>query len=85
MGRSWLLFTSIQNAPFIGGSIKEEILNVLQCIVYIWVAAGARVRFMSRLNGRVVEVLNLGKLLGVVINVRDASAWHGGGLGNVRR
>jgi hypothetical protein len=38
-------------------------------------AAGVRVRFMSRLNGKmVVEMLNLRKLLVVGIDVRDMSA-----------
>jgi hypothetical protein len=74
-GRLWLLVTSIQNAPFISGSIKEEILDVLRSSTNTRVAAGARVRFMGRLNGEmVVKMLNLRKLLVVVIDVRDTSA-----------
>jgi hypothetical protein len=73
--RLWLLVTSIQNAPFISGSVKEEILDVLRSSTDTRVAAGTRVRFMSRLNGKMmVEMLDLRKLLMVGIDVRDTSA-----------
>jgi hypothetical protein len=69
------LVTSIQNAPFISGSVKEEILDVLRSSTDTRVAAGARVRFMSWLNGKMmVEMLNLRELLVVGIDVRDTSA-----------
>jgi hypothetical protein len=63
------------NAPFISESIKEEIFDDLRNSTDTRMAAGVRVRFMSKLNGKmVVEMLNLRKLLVVGIDVRDTSA-----------